>query len=547
MTDALARLEPRTRAAGLEPGLAARTADPLWLLARQWALGELTGDDAATPTAVDLEVDVHRLTELHLPDGSVVAHDPALTPLDALVEAEPARAPRRTARTRVDVGRALVQALRGQGLPALAAAVAAAYPLEPADEALRLRDPAGARLLDVAAGRLPDGGALLEEVGAAGDTLQRLTVAAADAGPLADALDDWRRWLAGTVSEPAGGATVAWQPERLEHRFAVRTPSRTGLLSAPEHRGGDLDWHAFVATAGPAATEPAQQLRARAVPTPLSFRGMPNPRYWELEDASIDLGSVDAPPSDTARLALLEFAFAFGNDVFALPLRLPRGSLSVVTSLTIANTFGERIAATQALRAPTSTDGGWAMFALEGDGGTRVPGLLLPHAASHALRGPVLEEAGLLRDEMANLGWGVERRVEGEAGRPIVRAEEEGQLAPPTPPPAQGDPLVYRVQSSVPPSWFPLVTVAGAPGAPRLLELQTLAPSVEAPRGTLLPGLGARIHEEELPREGVRLVRAFALARWTDGSTHVWARRQRGTGRGEGSSGLRFDAAEPET
>jgi len=50
--------------------------------------------------------------------------------------------------------------------------------------------------------------------------------------------------------------------------------------------------------------------------------------------------------------------------------------------------------------------------------------------------------------------------------------------------------------------------------------------------------------EEEIPREGVRLVRRCVRSRWIDGSTHVWVMRARQTGSGEGSSGLRFDVAE---
>src|SRR4051812_42802910 len=40
------RLEPRARDNGLEQGLQARVADPLWLLARQRTFGEFTGEDA---------------------------------------------------------------------------------------------------------------------------------------------------------------------------------------------------------------------------------------------------------------------------------------------------------------------------------------------------------------------------------------------------------------------------------------------------------------------------------------------------------------------
>jgi len=52
---------------------------------------------------------------------------------------------------------------------------------------------------------------------------------------------------------------------------------------------------------------------------------------------------------------------------------------------------------------------------------------------------------------------------------------------------------------------------------------------------------GLALFEEEIPREGVRVTRTYQLARWQDGSTHLWLGRKKTVGRGEGSSGLRFD------
>jgi hypothetical protein len=53
---------------------------------------------------------------------------------------------------------------------------------------------------------------------------------------------------------------------------------------------------------------------------------------------------------------------------------------------------------------------------------------------------------------------------------------------------------------------------------------------------------GGEIYEEEIPREGVRVTRSYQLARWHDGSTHLWIGRRKRVGSGEGSSGLRFDS-----
>ena len=46
------RIEPHTRDPRLEEGLQARLADTLWMLARQWQVGEFRGEDAASPIHV---------------------------------------------------------------------------------------------------------------------------------------------------------------------------------------------------------------------------------------------------------------------------------------------------------------------------------------------------------------------------------------------------------------------------------------------------------------------------------------------------------------
>jgi hypothetical protein len=52
------------------------------------------------------------------------------------------------------------------------------------------------------------------------------------------------------------------------------------------------------------------------------------------------------------------------------------------------------------------------------------------------------------------------------------------------------------------------------------------------------------VAEEEVPRAGRRVIRALPRARWNDGATFLWIGRAAPFGRGEGSSGLVFDAIE---
>jgi hypothetical protein len=49
------------------------------------------------------------------------------------------------------------------------------------------------------------------------------------------------------------------------------------------------------------------------------------------------------------------------------------------------------------------------------------------------------------------------------------------------------------------------------------------------------------INEEEVPQIGTKVIVAFNRTRWRGGGVAVWLSALRGTGRGEGSSGLAFD------
>ena len=97
MTDSTTRwnrLSPTARNGTMRKGLRALLADPLWLLGRQWQVGELTGEDAGSPVSVELWFDHDPMTAVdHAPeDGSVTpeAYNPTTDgPLEAVVEREP--------------------------------------------------------------------------------------------------------------------------------------------------------------------------------------------------------------------------------------------------------------------------------------------------------------------------------------------------------------------------------------------------------------------------------------------------------------------------
>ena len=83
---------------------------------------------------------------------------------------------------------------------------------------------------------------------------------------------------------------------------------------------------------------------------------------------------------------------------------------------------------------------------------------------------------------------------------------------------------------------------------PRIVDGDPNPPRRVTPLTTLLrDGLDSEtkhsyfLHEEEVPREGLRVMKHYQRTRWRDGRVVVWLGARKAVGRGEGLSGLAFD------
>src|SRR5262245_11139461 len=91
------RLEPRSRDAAMRTSLQACIYDPLWLLARQWQLGEFQGEDNGSPVQACWRGEQARLSRYYAgalaPNTQVNAprYDGSRMPLETLVERETIR------------------------------------------------------------------------------------------------------------------------------------------------------------------------------------------------------------------------------------------------------------------------------------------------------------------------------------------------------------------------------------------------------------------------------------------------------------------------
>ncbi|HEX6667588.1 MAG TPA: hypothetical protein VF081_13450 [Solirubrobacterales bacterium] len=521
--DDIYRFEPLPRSNEVASGLAARIHDPAWALTRQWQFGEFTGQDAGSPVLIELEGESAPITHWSPGLGDApdwVPYDATAGPLDRLVEAEDPMPEDLLAR--VEGGAQFARLLDKEGkadkLPAVVAAFGFEQPLEEEEPG------EGIGLVSLLADLVPDA--------------QRLAEAIED-GPLpvpgiAVVAKKWGEWWSRRGADPGPDT---FDSARFEHNAVFSVGGKA--LRAEEYLGDGLDWYSVDAD-GSVPPKPAgepHRFERQAIASPLRFSGLPADRFWEMEDAQIDLGKAEVGTLDTGRLLLIAFAEVYGNDWFLVPLEVPAGSLTKIAKLRVTDTFGRQ----QDIARAGTEDKGWNMFSVEGaDDGL----LVMPSAP--ALSGDPLETIVLARDELANLSWAVEAEYTASRGVLVNRRDHWAEIAPE--PRDPGELPAYEVQTVVPDYWLPLVPHAIAPGSIRFdlvpLEQQGPPGAEPMPLGRLLTPQ-TTLHEEEVPREGAIVVRRPVLARWFDGSAHVWTRREKNPGRGESSSGLAFDTARP--
>ncbi len=558
------RLEGRPRTRAFDRALRAEVRDALWMLTRQWQVGELRGEDAGSPIQAKVRVDTTPVRAFRAPGADRTASDlppqaqverlplPADTPLDL----------------RLLMGRYWLKLL-ATVRPAAAGAYRAAYPVprpDPAWDAGICAHPQVWSAHRAAATRLMDGAALYRSI-VAGTPASTGIDGVAGAEPEIDALGvRFAAWFDRLISRP--GEVSAWRPERMEYGFHADAGTRdtpAGLV-AEEYFHGRIDWHTLDAAPTPPNPGDDETATTRHVlttlPTAASFNGMPNTRWWAFEDGDTNFGGIRPDTTDLGTLMLIEFGLVYANDWFVVPFTVPVGTVASVRGLVVTDVFGERTWIEPAV----SED--WKLFRTSvagGAGGVAGHDLTVLDTADHLQESAPLDEVVFVRDEMANLVWAVERTVPSPAGGGMPGAEAGHELrdfllrdferrhghSPTPPPPAEGTHVRYKVMTSVPENWIPMIPMH-RPGDNREIQLRRAAmprtfdgdpapPAPVRPRTWLLGAPGLHVHEEEVPRAGIRVTRTYRRTRDRRGRVHVWLGATKRAGRGEASSGLVFD------
>lgn len=615
-------LETRTREGDITDALRFRVYDPLWMLSRQWQLGEFRGNNAGT--AMSVRCKVRQSPMLRFKGFEKEGSNPASKNNEQWktmrvippIEPDYERIERSiTPIVRVESAAYFMDlAENSPEYPEISdrrnlnKQMCASFPLSldydtdefcgrssvPSDAVQAFTMHSNTRLERLLAAfgeKAFDGFALYENLSAMLKTDQAEFV-----GGITKALaTNYVHWFSNRY---LSNTPCSWDTKSLGYDVCVETPEyRYGNGS---YTGGRLSWYSLDLYGQASNVGTSKVTTIKSLPTLATYPGAPNKRLWQFEDRKVFMGNSTGMQAK-GNVAFLQYATMYGNDWMVFPLQTEFGQLLEVENIRVYDTFGIR---TDIKTMAGTRDGGvWQMFtnAVNGKLYTHfagTPGLLFTPSFPRTLEGEPLEQVNLLRDEMANMVWGVETRIEDGCGssmdakllasdveqfvedtyqeeveiaRHSVEMEPGGQVRITS---GRKADFKYQVMNSVPYNWIPFVPQHIKSEKDQRLYKDFLGGrEVILRRGKMPVFFGERytsvrplssilqvkpvvlengkvgeeplfINEEEVQGIGTQIVKNCQRARWLGGKTYTWMGYSRQIRYTQANSGLAFDNLE---
>jgi hypothetical protein len=554
------RLEPRPRSENFERSLRAEVRDGLWMLTRQWQMGELESEDAGSAIDARLVTKQIHVDRIALQGNNGTQYN-EMIPMETMVECETIPF---TYALSVQIGQYFLQlhtsALRTKYLTQYLSFFGFEQNLE--DMFKGQND--GLSLYIATKKRAIDGEKLYKSI--LNNTFNTIiSVDAADNIAMNDILDKLQKWFNRQYFQPAKPEDSAWHPQQLDYQFSIAAPDNNNtqtVMHASQYYQGKLDWYAFdedLRSAPLTTDNPSPSINVEDnnpisfLPINTSFKGMPNPRFWEMEDRQINFGKLNAKTTDHLLLLFAEFGLIYDNDWFVIPYKIPVNTLCEIKGFVVTDVFGDRTLIQAADQGSDNNWQKWSMFNLSNKDhmGNYNRQFFLPSSLTQTLESDPIEKVNFIRDDTANMVWGIEDIIP-DATNKGINGNEAADKTGVEPPPITNSTakIRYILGTTVPENWIPFLPVH-IPGSNQSIYFQRAAmPKLGNPpkdvvkaKGVLLNEVQPHyfINEEEILYSGTIITRTYQRTRWYNGKTYVWIGRYRETGRGPGNSDLRFD------
>jgi len=554
------RLESRPRGNDFERSLRAEVRDSLWMLSRQWQMGEFQGEDAGTPVYCNLKYNCSPVEQM---DN---------IPLEPKIESQPIfhkDMPKHTnLNLRVKMGNYWLKLLSGVlelnvlKLDFIQNPKYSAI-LDITDVSIEVL-----QFMELYKGRSFDGYEFFinEDRFSTFDTSQKTKLNAL--------FVKFKRWFESTFLQQSDNH---WNNSRLEYVYDTNTKLKSSNpanqtvkeLSVNEYYHGHLDWYNFEITKSiDKSTDTAFDKKIKILeyskdnpgkrklmPSPVFYNGIPESRYWAFEDGGTNFAGIKAGNIDLAKLALIEFGLIYSNDWSITPIKIPVGSFTTVESLTVIDSFGKSTQIQAVNNNAASTWDTWSYFTLDKiktNKNEKSDNMFFyPQTITKALESKLLEEVYLIRDEMANMVWAIETIVQSPLGTGIS-GRENASTGIKT---KKGDLLRYEESTTPPQNWIPFIPLID--NSKLILRRgvvvdennEKIRPLTSLMRNGISidddSAIKFDIEENEITRDGIKVTKSFQRTRWTNGEVYLWLGLQKYTGRGGGSSGLAFDLINP--
>lgn len=617
------RLEGRPRKKDFESVLKAKIHDPLWMLGRQWQMGEFKGNDTGSGILARVQMDYARISQQATLNGSPSTYSGEL-PLEPLVERITHRW---SVKERILMGKKWLSFLKKPITFSLShyqplfdndSAFLFTIDKEPAtasdpedlilNKGVLHSDPSLSSFYAASSltGRLLDGAKIFEQI--VNETLMsELDIAyeafygtgtsititmPADLLNFETANSDFKKWVVKMYSLPDNGIlNECWNPRSMDYQFDIYVPDNDGLnerrLSAQQYSKGNLDWYAFTQNEDEIIKPFTKEVKAlQLIMSANRFAGMPSTRWWEFENGAVNFANLDADTTDIAKIIMTQFALVYQDDWFNIPYNVPVSSAARIQGIVVTDVFGVKTYVANSnveyydekekifVKAVEDWKK-WSWMDISqsseyiGEKETIDRMLILP-VVNKTMESEPFESILFMRDEMANLVWGVEKIVPNYLGKgkdayesvrdyttylqnikPHIETETTIVES------AATTKLEYQLASqNIPENWIPFMPVHTGNNN-RSMQLQRASmPRILKPYATSLvrpvtnllrkgldnsPVQPLFLNEEEVTRAGTIVETTYQRARWYNGATVSWVGRRKITGRGEGSSGLTFD------
>ena len=595
-------LETRTRQGDITDALRFRIYDPLWMLSRQWQMGEFRGNDAGTAMTVSCDVRQTKFSSFTTKDKE--------EPLEPIVES---------------VDREVTPLVRVESAMYFLDILSDKVPDEKEyDKIVKwIRGNSHFTLDWDKMKDFTDGSIQVNEVKefTASCNTRLMKFIKSFRGKVFDGFELF--CYLNTVNDPAPVPKSVsdqfttwferryyslrhsnnWDTQSMKYGFEAHTNARSFVVE--DYGGGRVSWYTFDAEGTSDCNDDHGQVtRLYPLPSLATYASAPNKRLWEFEDRKVFMGNATGMQAK-GNVAFMEFATMYGNDWMLCPIETQVGRYIELSDITVSDSFGIK---RKISRRAGEDDRGAVTFGQKWQMFTNAPeersspsskpanGFLFPPTLPRTLEGEPIEEISFLRDEMANMVWGVEERIDDGCGSSIdatrlaadvgqfvedsyeAEAEKARFSVDVTP---DGRALMtsdkkadykYTLMTSVPFNWIPFVPqhikdpaqkdeysvfLGGREIALRRGkmpcyfngEYRPVRPlsSVLKPEFMVRKSDGKKgekplfIDEEQVQGVGTRIVKNCQRARWIGGETYTWMGYSKEIKNTQGTSGLEYD------